>query len=157
MILWRVFNNIDINSYFSFSLWISSISSFSLRSVAHENITMRILSLNSFILKTLKEVQLKCELWDLFSYTEILINTDMLAFCLWLKRISSLFKWTIIINFRQNVHYLNAFDIAILNCFRLRIALDALASGALNAFTPKPPVPFILAGSAHCAPPKIKS
>ena len=66
----------------SFSLWfqISSISSFRLRSVAPENIAVRILSLNSFILKTLKEVQLKCEMCDLYSYTEILINTDMLAF-----------------------------------------------------------------------------
>ena len=32
-----------------------------------------------------------------------------------------------------------------------------LASGAQNALPPKPPVPFILADSAHCAPPKIKS
>ena len=32
------------------------------------------------ILKTLKEVQLKREMSDLYSYTEILINTDMLAF-----------------------------------------------------------------------------
>ena len=71
-----------MNSYFSFSLCfqISSISSFSLRSVAPGNIAVRILSLNSFILKTLKEVQLKCEMCDLYSYTEILINTDMLAF-----------------------------------------------------------------------------
>ena len=70
----------SINSYCSFSLWfqISSISSFRLRSVAPENIAVRIL--NSFILKTLKEVQLKCEMCDLYSYTEILINTDMLAF-----------------------------------------------------------------------------
>ena len=62
----------------SFSLWfqISSISSFRLRSVAPENIAVRIL--NSFILKTLKEVQLKCEMSDLYSYTEILINTDIL-------------------------------------------------------------------------------
>ena len=82
MNLKNVCNNIDINSYFSFSLWfqISSISSFRLRSVAPENIAVRILSLNSFILKTLKEVQLKCEMCDLYSYTEILINTDMLAF-----------------------------------------------------------------------------
>ena len=82
MILYNVCNNIDINSYFSFSLWfqISSISSFRLRSVAPENIAVRILSLNSFILKTLKEVQLKCEMCDLYSYTEILINTDMLVF-----------------------------------------------------------------------------
>ena len=70
----------SINSYCSFSLWfqISSISSFRLRSVAPENIAVRIL--NSFILKTLKEVQLKCEMFDLYFCTEILINTDMLAF-----------------------------------------------------------------------------
>ena len=72
-------NKIDINSYLSFSLWfeISSISRFCLRSVARENAAMRILSLNSFVLKTLKEVQLKCEMCDLYSYTEILINTNM--------------------------------------------------------------------------------
>ena len=72
---------ISINSYCSFSLWfqISSISSFRLRSVAPENIAVRILSLNSFILKTLKEVQLKCEMCDLYSYTEILISTEMLT------------------------------------------------------------------------------
>ena len=39
-----------------------------------------IASLNSFILKTLKEFQLKCEVYDLYPYTEMLINTDMLAF-----------------------------------------------------------------------------
>ena len=79
MNLWNVCNKIDINSYFSFSLWfeISSISSFCLRSVARENTAMRILSLNSFVLKTLKEVQLKCEMCDLYTYTKILINTDM--------------------------------------------------------------------------------
>ena len=73
---------IDVNSYLSFPLWfqISSISSFRLRSVAPENIDVRILSLNSFILKTLKEVQLKCEMCDLGSYTQMLINTDMLVF-----------------------------------------------------------------------------
>ena len=38
------------------------------------------LSLNSFTLKTLKEVQLKCEMCDLYSYGNMLINTDMLAF-----------------------------------------------------------------------------
>ena len=68
----------------SFSLWfqISSISSFRLRSGAPENSAVRILSLNSFILKTLKEVRLKCEMGNLYySYTEILINTDMLSFC----------------------------------------------------------------------------
>ena len=37
-------------------------------------------NLNSFILKTLKEVQLKCEVCDLYSHTDMLINTDMLAF-----------------------------------------------------------------------------
>ena len=37
-------------------------------------------SLNSFVLKTLKEVQLKCEVCDLYSYTEMLINTNMLVF-----------------------------------------------------------------------------
>ena len=75
-------NSIDINSYFSFSLWfqISSISSFRLRSVALENTDVRILSSNSFILKKLKEVQLNCEMCDLDSYTQILINTEMLAF-----------------------------------------------------------------------------
>ena len=79
MNLQNVCNNTNISSYFSFSLWfqISSISSFRLRSVAPENIAARILSLNSFVLKTLKEVQLKCEMCDLYSYTEILINTDM--------------------------------------------------------------------------------
>ena len=30
-----------------------------------------------------------------------------------------------------------------------------LASGAQNALPPKPPVPFILADSAHCAPLKL--
>ena len=35
----------------------------------------------------------------------------------WLKCVSSLFKWTIIIRIRQNMHYLTAFDIAILNWF----------------------------------------
>ena len=71
----------SVNSYFSFSLWfqISSISSFRLRTVAPEKIVVRA-SLNSFILKILKEVQLKCEMCNLHSYTEILINTDMLAF-----------------------------------------------------------------------------
>ena len=39
-----------------------------------------IASLNSFILKTLKEFQLKCEVCDFYSYTEMLINMDMLAF-----------------------------------------------------------------------------
>ena len=38
------------------------------------------LSLNSFILETLKEFQLKCEACDLYTYTKMLINTDMLAF-----------------------------------------------------------------------------
>ena len=82
MNLLNVCNSIDINSYFSCSLWfqISSISSFRLRSVALENIAMRIFSLNSFILKTLKEVQLKCEMCDLYPYTQMMINTDMLAF-----------------------------------------------------------------------------
>ena len=85
MNLLNVCNSIDINSYFSFSLWfqISSISSFRLRSVAPENIDVRILGLNSFISKTLKEVQLKCEICDSGSYTHsiaMLINTDMLAF-----------------------------------------------------------------------------
>ena len=59
-----------INSYFSFALWcqISSISSFLLRSLTPENtdVDMRILSLNSFILKTLKEVQLKCDVGFLY-------------------------------------------------------------------------------------------
>ena len=32
------------------------------------------LSLNSFILKTLKEFQLKCEACDWYSYTKMLIN-----------------------------------------------------------------------------------
>ena len=59
------------------------------------------LNLNSFILETLKEFQLKC---DLYTYTEMLINTDMLAFLFWLKCISSLFKWTIIVKIKQNVH-----------------------------------------------------
>ena len=77
MNLLNVCNSIDINSYFSFSLWFSS---FRLRSVAPENIDVRILSLNSFILKTLKEVQLKCEMCDLGSYTQVLRNTDLLAF-----------------------------------------------------------------------------
>ena len=97
---------ININSYFSFSLWfqISNISSFCLRSVAPENIAVRILSLNYFILKTLKEVQFKCEMLDLYSYTEILINMHMLAFRFLLKCISSLLKCTIIIKTRQNVH-----------------------------------------------------
>ena len=59
------------------------------------------------------------------------------------------------------------FDIAISNIplillfqtgFRSQIVLNALASGAQNAPPPpKPPVPFILVDSAHCAPPKIKS
>ena len=68
--------------YVSFSIWfqISSIPSFRLCSVAPEIIAVRLLSLSPFILKTLKEVQLKCEMCDLYSYTEILINTDMLAF-----------------------------------------------------------------------------
>ena len=39
-----------------------------------------IASLNSFILKTLKGFQLKCEVCDLYSYTEMFINTDMMAF-----------------------------------------------------------------------------
>ena len=34
-----------------------------------------------FVLKTLTEVQLKCEMCDLYSYAEIFIDTDMLAFC----------------------------------------------------------------------------
>ena len=82
MNLLNVYNSIDINSYFSFSLWfqISSISSFRLRSVAPENIDVRILSLNCFVFKTLKEVQLKYEMCDLGSYTQMLINTDMLTF-----------------------------------------------------------------------------
>ena len=79
MNLFNVCNSIDINSDFLFSLWfqISSISSFRLRSVAPENIDMRVLSLNSFILKALKEVQLKCKMCDLGSYTQMLINMDM--------------------------------------------------------------------------------
>ena len=82
MKLLNVCNSIDMNSYFSFSIWfqISRISRFRLRSVAPVNVEVRILSLNSFILKTLKEVQLKCEMCDLGSYTHMLINTDMLAF-----------------------------------------------------------------------------
>ena len=81
MNLLNVCNSIDINSYFSFSLRFqtSSISSFRLRSVAPENIDVKILSLNFFILKALKEVQLKCEMCDLGSYTQMLINMDMLA------------------------------------------------------------------------------
>ena len=63
-------HTIDINRYFSFTFCfqVSSISSFRLRSVAPENIAVIILSLNSFILETLKEVQLKCEMCDLYSY-----------------------------------------------------------------------------------------
>ena len=63
----NICNNIDINSYVSFSLWfqISSILSSRLRSVAPENIAVRILSLNSFVSKTLKEVQLKFEMCNL--------------------------------------------------------------------------------------------
>ena len=82
MNLLNVCNSVGMSSYFSFSLWfqILSISSFRVRSVAPENIDVRILGLNSFILKTLKEVQLKCEMCDLGSYTHMLINTDMLAF-----------------------------------------------------------------------------
>ena len=82
MKLLNVCNSIDMNSYFSFSIWfqISSISRFRLRSVAPVNVEVRILSLNSFILKTLKEVQLKCEMFDLGPYTQILINMDILAF-----------------------------------------------------------------------------
>ena len=49
-----------------------------------------IASLNSFILKILKESQLKCEVCDLYSYTEMLINRDMLAFRFGLKYISSI-------------------------------------------------------------------
>ena len=81
MNLLDVCNSIDIKSYFSFSLWfqILVISSF-LLSVAPENIDVGILGLNSFILKTLKVVQLICEMCDLGSYTHMLINTDMLAF-----------------------------------------------------------------------------
>ena len=80
MNLLNVCNTIDINSYFSFFLWfqILCISSFRLLSVAPENIDVRILSLNCFKLKTLKEVQLKCEMCDLG--TQILINMDLLAF-----------------------------------------------------------------------------
>ena len=52
----------------------------------------------------LKEFQLKCEVYDLYFYTEMLINSDMLAFRFWLKCISSLFKWTIILKIKQNVH-----------------------------------------------------
>ena len=76
---WNVCNNIGINSYFSFSLWlqISSISSFRLK---------------LFCFKKIKEVQLKCEMCDLYTYAEILIDTDMLAFCFLLKCISSMFK-----------------------------------------------------------------
>ena len=81
MYLSNVCNNININSYFSFSLWfhISSISTFRLRLVAPEDVAVRILSLNSFILKALKEVQLKRKMCDLYSYTKILINNDILA------------------------------------------------------------------------------
>ena len=138
MNLLNVCNSVDINSYFSFSLWfqILRISSFRLCSAAPENmgskscttllkfvrkkvfklhiffcwgyhletIDVKMLSLNSFILKTLKEVQLKCEVCYLGSYTHMLINTDMLAFRFWLKCISSLFKWTIVIKIWQNVH-----------------------------------------------------
>ena len=39
----------------------------------------------------------------------------------------------------------------------IQIALNALASGVKNAPLPKPSIPFLLAGSGHCAPPKIKS
>ena len=39
----------------------------------------------------------------------------------------------------------------------IQIAMNALASGVQNAPLPKPSVPFLLSGSAHCAPPKIKS
>ena len=73
------------------------------------------LSLNSFILKTLEESQLKCEACDLHCYTEMLINTDMLAFRFRLKCISSLFKGTITIKIMQNVLYLTVFDIAMLS------------------------------------------
>ena len=45
------------------------------------------------------------EMWNVkYSYIEMLINTDMLAFRFWLKCISSLFKWTIIKKIKQNVH-----------------------------------------------------
>ena len=88
MNLLNVCNSIDINSYFSFSLWfqISSISSFRLHSVAPENIDVRILSLNSFVLKTLKEVQLKCETGplypdvDKYGHAGILFLTKMYQF-----------------------------------------------------------------------------
>ena len=73
------------------------------------------LSLNPFILKTLKELQLKCQTFDLLSYNEMLINTDMLTFRFWLKCISSLFNWPIILKIKQIVHLLNVFGIAILS------------------------------------------
>ena len=52
-------------------------------------VTPHCLYRDSLALKTLKEFQLKCEVCDLFSYTKMLIDTDMLAFGFWLKYISS--------------------------------------------------------------------
>ena len=116
--------------------------------------TLYKLSLNSFILKTLKEVQLKCEMCDLYSYANMLINTDMLAFRFWLKCISSLFKLTIIIKIRQKVHQLTVFDIAILSWFQAAHSSECIGFwtctpnpiGRLK-MSPKPTIPFILMAS----------
>ena len=51
-------------------------------------------------------------MYDLHSYTEMLINKDMLAFHFWVRYTRSLFKWTMIIKVKQNVHWLTVFDIA---------------------------------------------
>ena len=61
----------------------------------------------SFVLQTLKEVKLKCEMCvcalnqdiDKYGHADIDKYGDF-----WLKYISSLFKWIINIRIRQNVH-----------------------------------------------------
>ena len=73
MSLQNVCNNIDINSCFSFSLWfqISSILNFCLRSVVLEKIAVRILTLNSFLLKTLKKFAFLYQDIDKYRHADI--------------------------------------------------------------------------------------
>ena len=62
------------------------------------------IKLKLFCIKNIKEFQLKCGVCDLYSYPEMLINTDMLAFRFWLKYISSLFKWISKIHIHKKAH-----------------------------------------------------
>ena len=136
----NIFNNTNKKKYFSFSLWfqISSISSFCLRLLKPENIAERILSFNSFMLKTLKKVQLKCEMCDLYSFV-LFVYQDIDKYRhAGISFLTKMYQFTVecttILKIRQNVHQLTTFHIAILNWFQAANSSECI--GFLGAERP---------------------